>query len=439
MIYYGLIFYISRILCPIRCLLIISIYLVTLPAIFYSLKRFKFIFLTREVFFVDLIGSNLIIITWILTFGCLIASFLSLSYSTLFILTIFIASCRIRVYISFVILEFYINFELSLFPILFIILGWGYQPERFSAGFALLLYTIAGSLPLLLALTFLNSYHIFTFTQLLNNWNLSLNSRFLSIITTLAFLTKLPIFLFHSWLPKAHVEAPVFGSIFLAGTLLKLGALGLYRVSSLFNFIWLRILIILSIVAIALIRFLCLISRDIKILIAYSSVIHIGLALIIVLFLTQISLNRGIIIFITHGLSSSLIFLIAYIIYIHSNSRRLLSNQNITLFSPLITLFWFIRCVGIIGGPPTSTLLRELIRFRSLVSNWSPSSFLLISRAFLGGAFRIILYSRTSHNLRNLIHVNYNPYKFNETRTVQFHIFWLIRYFFIFIWTIYII
>lgn len=148
---------------------------------------------------------------------------------------------------------------------------------------ALFLYTLVGSLPLLVIIRLLD--RVFSMGRFMvlqgRAWNLEKLS-VVSLIFTLAFLVKLPIFLFHSWLPKAHVEAPVYGSIFLAGTLLKLGGVGLLRFSGAQRSPMWAVLCAVALGRLVCVGVFCVISRDIKVLIAFSSVAHMGLALALV-------------------------------------------------------------------------------------------------------------------------------------------------------------
>ena len=293
---------------------------------------------------------------------------------------------------------FYLFFESSLIPTFFLILGWGYQPERLQAGVYLLFYTLLASLPLLVGIFYV--FLIEGSLEILLLINSYFNYHFLYLCLIFAFFVKIPIFLVHLWLPKAHVEAPVSGSIILAGILLKLGGYGLLRVFPLiqkigvsYNFIWVSIRLIGG----TLVSFICLRQVDLKALIAYSSVAHIGIVLRGLLTLRYWGVCGAYTLIIAHGLCSSGLFCLANISYERTGRRSLLINKGILNFIPSIALWWFLLSSANIAAPPTLNLLGEISLLNSIV-RWSWVTILRLALlSFFSAAYTLYLYSYSQH------------------------------------------
>jgi len=239
-------------------------------------------------------------------------------------------------------ISFYFLFEISLLPTLLIVMFYGYQPEKLQARLYLLLYTVLASLPLLLALLTLPPHLSSLVTR---------NAPFLAVTLTLGFIVKTPMYLVHVWLPKAHVEAPVAGSIVLAGVLLKLGRFGLILFCPHFESLWLLLYLCLSLLGSVLCGVICTRQWDRKRLIAYSSVVHIGVVTIGVVAGSELGYRCAVIIIIAHGVCSPIIFAVAFLFYSNRHTRLLRGNRG-QLGLPVYTALLFLLLAINMGVPP---------------------------------------------------------------------------------------
>nr|NP_990998.1 NADH dehydrogenase subunit 4 [Elops hawaiensis]BAD12282.1 NADH dehydrogenase subunit 4 [Elops hawaiensis] len=281
------------------------------------------------------------------------------------------------------IIMFYVMFEATLIPTLIIITRWGNQTERLNAGTYFLFYTLAGSLPLLVALLTLQkdvgtlSMLTIQYTQPItsNSWG----SKIWWAACLVAFLVKMPLYGVHLWLPKAHVEAPIAGSMVLAAVLLKLGGYGMMRMMIMLTPMTKELaypFIILALWGIIMTGSICLRQTDLKSMIAYSSVSHMGLVAGGILIQTPWGFTGAIILMIAHGLVSSALFCLANTNYERVHSRTLLLARGLQMILPLMAAWWFIANLANLALPPLPNLMGELMIITSMF-NWSYWTILL--------------------------------------------------------------
>lgn len=268
------------------------------------------------------------------------------------------------VFAAFDLFLFYVFWEVTLIPMVFLIGVWG-GPRRIYSAVKFLIYTMAGSLFMLAAIIYIavqvNSFNY----DVMREWTRQGEHHWLFLAFTVAFLIKVPLFPFHTWLPDAHVEAPTAGSVILAGVLLKMGGYGIARFSIPFfeeaakHFAW--PIVVLSLVGIVFGAFMAMTQGDIKRLIAYSSVSHMGFVVLGLFSDRPNAYNGAILEMVNHGLSTGALFFLIGVVYERTHKRGVEDFGGLAAVMPRYATLFLIATLSSIGLPGLNGFVGELM------------------------------------------------------------------------------
>ncbi len=349
---------------------------------------------------IDGVSILFVILTTMLVPICILASYESIKFSVKEYLISFLAleTFMIGVFCSLDLVLFYLFFEGGLIPMFLIIGIWGGERRVYST-FKFFLYTLAGSVFMLLAIIYIFISTGTTDVEKLLVYNFTTNEQLILWIAFFtSFMVKIPMWPFHTWLPDAHVEAPTAGSVILAGVLLKMAGYGFIRFSIGFfpdaSEFFAPFIFSLSVIAIIVTSLIALVQEDMKKLIAYSSVAHMGFVTLGIFTFTVQGIEGGIIQMISHGIVSAALFLCVGVVYDRLHTREIARYGGLVSKMPFYSFSFMIFILASLGLPGTSGFVGEFLVLLSIFTVNTYFAIFATTGVVLAATYSLWLYRR---------------------------------------------
>jgi NADH-quinone oxidoreductase subunit M len=371
---------------------------------------------------VDGISILFIILTAFITPLCIISvnNSVKTRLRDFLIAILIMESFMIGVFCALDLVVFYLFFEAGLIPMFLIIGIWG-GPKRVYSAFKFFLYTLLGSVLMLVAI--ISIYWISGTTDVIKLYELGIDAKYQNLLWLAffsSFAVKTPMWPVHTWLPDAHVEAPTAGSVLLAAILLKMAGYGFIRFSlGLFPIaseIFTPLIYTLSVIAIILTSLIALMQEDMKKLIAYSSVAHMGFVTLGIFTIQQQGIEGSIIQMISHGLVSAALFLCVGVVYDRMHSRMISDYGGIVAIIPKYSILFMLFTLAALGLPGTSGFIGEFLILMGVFKDNFLVAVLASLGVILGAAYMLWLYKRVvfgklvNEDLKSMIDLNKSEY-----------------------------